>query len=119
MKRTQIFGGVLAAVLTISLSSAASAVNYGSKEANLQAMRWYAQQQMSKGMPNPYPGVNLSTGQGFSEFQRGAYSPYGTNYGYGYGGNPYYGNAYNNGYNNGYNNNYANQWYGNTGGLWY
>jgi hypothetical protein len=117
MKRSRLFSGIAAAALAITLSSAASAAtNYGSKEANLQAMRWYAQQQMAKGLPNPYPGVDLWTGQGFSEFRKGVTNPYFANYGYttpyyGYNNsyvNPYYSNTY------GYNNTYVNPYYGNS-----
>jgi hypothetical protein len=119
MKKSRICGGVLAAVLVVGISSAASAQNM-SKEANLQAMRWYAQQQMAKGLPNPYPGVNLWTGQGFSEFRRGLTNPYLSNYGYGYG-NSYYGNTYVNPYVNPYSNTntYVNPYYGYGGSYWY
>jgi hypothetical protein len=128
MKKSRICGGVLAAVLALGISSAASAQNM-SKEANLQAMRWYAQQQMAKGLPNPYPGVNLWTGQGFSDFRRGLTNPYLSNYGYGYGNtyvnpyvNPYnntYVNPYNNTYVDPYNNTYLNTYYGSSGSYWY
>jgi hypothetical protein len=97
MKNKLIGGLLLATALYFSANTAAMAVNWGSKEANLQAMRWYAQQQMAQGMPNPYPGVNLWNGAGFSQFQRnvtnGYYgSPwYGSGYGYG---SPYYGSNY-------------------------
>jgi hypothetical protein len=102
MKYKLIGGLLLGSMLYLSANTAANAANWGSKEANLQAMRWYAQQQMSQGMPNPYPGVNLYNGAGFSEFRRaatngyfGGYPGYGYGSGYGYGyGNPYYGSNY-------------------------
>lgn len=34
-------------------------------------------------MPNPYPGVNLVTGEGFREFTNSGGNPYFANYGYG------------------------------------
>jgi hypothetical protein len=126
MNKSRICGGLLAAVLAVGLSSAASAQNM-SKQANLQAMRWYAQQQMAKGLPNPYPGVDLWTGQGFSEFRRGLTNPYLSNYGYGnswYGNNTYV-NPYVNPYLNPYNQyntqytQYSNPYYGSTGSYWY
>lgn len=101
MKTTRIVGGVLAAMLTLGLTTSAFAQN-NDREANLQAMRWYAQQQMAQGLPNPYPGVNLWTGEGFFENQNRYYgnytwgNPWGSGwnnpYQYQYGGyNPYYG----------------------------
>ncbi len=148
MKHIRKLSGTLAAALVIVTGAGASAQNYGSKEANLQAMRSYAQQQMNQGQPNPYPGVNLSNGQGFSELRNGLTNSYGSNWGnslygnnYGYGngyGNPYvngygngygdsYGNAYGNAYGSsntygnpyGYGNGYGNQMYGYNGGSWY
>jgi hypothetical protein len=102
MKTTSI-AAALATLAVVGMSSSAFAASaYGSKEANLAAMRMYASQQMSMGLPNPYPGVDLYTGAGFSDFQRFGYSGslgYGTPYGYGYGynsvyANPYYGSRY-------------------------
>lgn len=90
MKTTRILGLALAAVTAIGVGSAAPAQNMD-KAANLQAMRWYAEQQMAQGLPNPYPSVNLVTGEGFRELTRSGANPY---YANGYGVNPYGVNQY-------------------------
>lgn len=123
MKKTRIMGVTLALLLAVSLTSAANAQQslFNNKQANLQAMRWFAENQMSRGLPNPFPGVNLYTGQGFRDFSRGLTNPYLNNFGYG---NPY-GYQYSSPYFNPYSNNhygntiYANPLYGNGGGYWY
>jgi hypothetical protein len=97
--RNRVIGLSLAVIASIGMASAASAASklpypYNDKAANLQAMQWYAQQQMSQGLPNPYPGLG------------GVY-----NYGY----NSSYVNPYYNNYNYGYNTNYANPYYGYNG----
>jgi hypothetical protein len=97
MKTNKVVGGALAAMLAVGVSTAAFAQS-NDREANLQAMRWHAQQQMAQGLPNPYPGVNLNTGAGFFEMQRNA--ALWPNYAWG--------NQWNNSWNNSWNNRWAN-----------
>lgn len=94
--RNRLIGLSLALIATIGMATAASAAKlpypYGDRGANLQAMQWYAQQQVSRGLPNPYPGLNLYGQPNYN--YRPWHDPYqGYNYGYNYG-------------------NYANPWYG-------
>lgn len=63
MKIKLTIGIVAAITMALGMNSAVLAKSklqypYNDREANLQAMQWFAQQQMAKGMPNPYAGVN-------------------------------------------------------------
>ncbi len=63
MKRKLIIGMAAAITMAFGMNSAVLAKSklpypYNDRAANLQAMQWFAQQQMSQGLPNPYAGVN-------------------------------------------------------------